>query len=113
MVNPRIQIKRKKPYSVSSFFNINKGDRTSNWVGNSDLKELDINDFFERKQMIEDMEAEMTEAQKTVQIMTIWWWLKRQMLKNLSLQKPRLVTTRKSILNKNERHKHIEDMEAE
>ena len=34
-VNPRSQIK------------ISKGDITSHWVGNSDLKELDINDFFD------------------------------------------------------------------
>ena len=43
---------------------INKGDRTSHQVGHSKLKELDINDLFERKKMIEDMEAEITEAPK-------------------------------------------------
>ena len=56
--------KGKKPYSVSSIFYINKGDKTSHWVENYKLKELDINDLSERKQIIEDMEAEMTEAPK-------------------------------------------------
>ena len=56
--------KGKKPFSFFNFFNINKGDKTSHWVGHSDLKELDINDLFERKQRIEDMEAELTESQK-------------------------------------------------
>ena len=41
---------------------INKNDRTSHWVGHSDLKYLDTNELFERKQIIEDMEAELTEA---------------------------------------------------
>ena len=45
-----------------SFFYINKGDITSHWFGHSDLEELYINDFFERKHIIEDMEAELTEA---------------------------------------------------
>ena len=49
----------------SIVFYINKGDRTSQWVGHSKLKELDINDFLERKHMIDDMEAELTEAPKT------------------------------------------------
>ena len=53
-INPRSKIKRKQPYSVSSKqFYINKNDRTSHWVGHSDIKELDNNYFFERKQMIE------------------------------------------------------------
>ena len=34
----------------------------SHWVGHSALKELDTNDFFERKKMIDDMEAELTES---------------------------------------------------
>ena len=46
------------------FNNINKGDKTSHWVVHSDLKELDINYFFERKHIIEDMESELTEAPK-------------------------------------------------
>ena len=41
---------------------MNKYDRTSHWFGHSDLKELDTIDFLKRKQMIEDMEAELTEA---------------------------------------------------
>ena len=54
-----------KTYSVSSKTDyINKDDRTTHWVVHSDLKELDINDSFERKHMIEDMEAELTEAPK-------------------------------------------------
>ena len=42
-------------------FYLNKGDKTSHWVGNYRLKELDTIDLFERKQMIEGMEAELTE----------------------------------------------------
>ena len=61
-VNKISQTKIGKPYSVSSDkIYLNKGDITSNWVGHSSLKELDTIDFFERKQMIEDMEAELTE----------------------------------------------------
>ena len=45
-----------------SFFYVNKGDRTSHWVGYLDLKEIDTNDFFKRKHIIEDMESELTEA---------------------------------------------------
>ena len=38
-INPISKIKREKPYSVSSkIFYINKVDRTSYWVGYSDLK---------------------------------------------------------------------------
>ena len=63
MVNPRSKIKRNKPDSVSSNkLYLNKGGRTPRWVGHSSLKELDTIDFFERKKMIEDMEAEMTES---------------------------------------------------
>ena len=62
-VNPRSQTKRNKSYSVSSNkFSLNKVDKTSHWVGHSSLKELDTIDFFERKHMIEDMEAELTES---------------------------------------------------
>ena len=47
-----------KPYSISSRkYCINKGDRKYHWIGHSDLKELDIIDFFKRKQTIEYMEA--------------------------------------------------------
>ena len=34
----------------------------SHWVRNSDLKKLDTIDLFKRIQIIEDMEAELTEA---------------------------------------------------
>ena len=51
-----------KPSSVFSDIYINKVDRKSHWVGHSKLEELDINDFFERKRMIEDMEDELTGA---------------------------------------------------
>ena len=99
-VNPRSQIKGKTLFSLFNFYK-NKGDRTSHWVGDSKLKELDINDFFERKQIIEDMESELTEAPKNIQILTIRWWLKRQMLMKPSLQKPRPATRRKLILKSN------------
>ena len=69
---------------------MNKGDKTSHWVGNSDLKELDIKYLFEREKIIEDMETELTKAQKKHQILTIWRWLKMQTLMKPSLQKPRL-----------------------
>ena len=61
-VNPRSQIKRQKPIQFLQFCYINKSNRKFHWVVKSDLKELDINNFFKRKQMIEDMEAELTEA---------------------------------------------------
>ena len=44
---------------------MNKGERKSHWVGHSYLKELYINYCSERKQMIGDMESELTEAPKT------------------------------------------------
>ena len=60
-VDPRSKIKRKKPYSVSSNkLYLNKCDRTSHCFGHSALKKIDTIYFFERKQMIEDMEAELT-----------------------------------------------------
>ena len=61
-VDPKSITKRDKHYSVSSKkFYLNKNDRTAHWVGHSKLKELFINDFFKRKQMNEEMEAELTE----------------------------------------------------
>ena len=56
--------KEKTLFSFFNCFNIHKGDRKSRWVGHSYLKELNINDFFERKHIFEDMESELTEAQK-------------------------------------------------
>ena len=61
-VDPKSLINRDIPYSVSSkIIYLNKNDRTAHWVGHSKLKELFINDFFKRKQMNEEMEAELTE----------------------------------------------------
>ena len=61
-MNPRTLIKRDKPFSVSSIkFYLNKDDRTSHWVGHLKVKELYTIELFEIKQIIEDMEAEMTE----------------------------------------------------
>ena len=84
--------KEKTFFNFFNFFYINKGDRTSHWVGHSKIKELGINGFFERKQMIEDMEDELTEAQTKIKILKIRQWLKRQMSMKPSRQKPRLVT---------------------
>ena len=62
-VNTRSKIKRNKPYSVSSNkFYLNTGDINSHWVGHSDLKELDTTEFLLKTQIIEDMEAELTES---------------------------------------------------
>ena len=44
----------------------------SPWGGHSALKELDTIDFFERKQMIKDMEAELTESSEINSKLTIW-----------------------------------------
>ena len=61
-VNPRTLIKKNKPFSFTlKQFNLNKGDRTSRWVGHSKVKQSDTIDFFKREYMIEDMEAEFTE----------------------------------------------------
>ena len=40
---------------------VSKNDRTAHFVGHYKLKELDIGDFYKRKQMNEEMEAETTE----------------------------------------------------
>ena len=54
--------KRFKQFSVSlKTFYINNNDRTTHFVGHYKLKKLDIDDFYERKQTNEDMEAEMKE----------------------------------------------------
>ena len=79
----------------------------SHWVGHSDLTESDTNDFFERKQMIGDMESELTEAPKRLQILRIWRWLKRQMLMKPSLHNPRLEIIWKLILRMKKIHKNI------
>ena len=61
-VDPKSTPKRVKPFSVSSKnLYINNNDRTAHFVGHSKLKELDIVDFYKRKQTNENMEAEMKE----------------------------------------------------
>ena len=55
-VDPKYNPKRVKPLSVSSkTFYIDKSDRTAHFVGHYVLKELDINDYYKRKQMNEEM----------------------------------------------------------
>ena len=55
-VDPKYNPKRVKPFSVSSKkFYISKNDRKARFVGNSRLKELDIDGFYKRKQMNEEM----------------------------------------------------------
>ena len=60
----QVKSKEKKPIQFLNKNYINKNCRTSHWVGHSYLKKLDNNDFFERKQMVQDMEAELNEASK-------------------------------------------------
>ena len=57
-----VKLKGKIPIQFLQFVYINKGDRRSHWVGHSDRKQWDINDSLKRKQIIEDMEDELTEA---------------------------------------------------
>ena len=45
----------------SKTFFISRNDKTAHFVGRSRLKELDIDDFYKRKCMNEEMEAELTE----------------------------------------------------
>ena len=62
-MDPKNLIKRDKIYSVSSKkFYLDKNYRTAHWVGDYQLKELDTIDFYEIKQMNEEMEAELTES---------------------------------------------------
>ena len=64
--NPKSTSKRVKPFSVpSKEFYISKNDRTAHFVGCSQLKELDIDYFYKRKQMNEEMEAEMVKMDLT------------------------------------------------
>ena len=50
-VDPKSTPKIIKPFSVSSKkFYINNNDRSAHFVGRSKLKELDIDDFYKRKQ---------------------------------------------------------------
>ena len=64
--------KEKTLFSFLIFVFINKGDRKSHCVGHSELKELDINDLFERINTIKDMKSELIESTKKLQIMKIW-----------------------------------------
>ena len=96
-----VKSKGKNPIQFLQFIYTNKGYITSNWVDHSKLKQLDINDLFERKQIIEDMEAELNGALEKLQILKIWRWMKRQMFMKPSLQNPRLAAIWTLILNKN------------
>ena len=59
-VDPKSNPKIVKPFSVSSKkFYTSKNDRKAHFVGHSRLKELDIDDFYGRKHMNEEMEAEL------------------------------------------------------
>ena len=68
-------------------------------------KIIRYNYFFERKHIIEDVEAVMIEAPENTQILTIWRFLKMQILINQSLKKPRLAMIWELILNKTGKQK--------
>ena len=71
-VDPKYTPKRLKLVSVSSkVLYISKNDRTAHFVGHSKLKELDIDDFYKRKQMNEEMEAELTEMDSIPDHLTV------------------------------------------
>ena len=66
-VNPRSTPKRVKPFSVSSKkFYINNNDRKAHFVGHSQLGPLDYADFYERKNVNENMENEMKEIEEKI-----------------------------------------------
>ena len=66
-VNPKSTTKRVKPFSVSSNdFYINNNDRTAHFVGHSKLTPLDYVDFYERKDVNENMENEMKEINEKI-----------------------------------------------
>ena len=59
-VNPKSKTKRVRPFSVSSNkFYINNNDRTAHLVGHSKFTPLDCVDFYERKDINENIENEM------------------------------------------------------
>ena len=61
-VDSKSTTKRVKSFSFSSNkFYINNNDRTAHFIGHSKLTPLDIVDFYERKQINENMETEMKE----------------------------------------------------
>ena len=67
-VDPESTPKIFKPFSVSSkHFFINNNDRTVYFVGHSKLTPLDIVDFYLKKQINEDMEAEMKEMDEKLE----------------------------------------------
>ena len=64
-VDPKSTPKIVKTFSVSSKkLYINNNDRTAHFVGHYELTPLDIVDFYERKQINENMETEMKEMKK-------------------------------------------------
>ena len=66
-VNPKSTPKRVKPFSVSSNkFYINNNDRTAHFVGHYQLAPLDYTDFYERKDVNENMENEMKEINEKI-----------------------------------------------
>ena len=66
-VNSKSRTKRVKPFSVSSNkLYINNNDRTSHFVGHSKLTPLDYVDFYERKDINENMENEMKEINEKI-----------------------------------------------
>ena len=66
-VNPKSTTKRVKPFSVSSNkFYTNNNDRTDHFVGHSKLTPLDCVDFYERKDINENMENEMKEMNEKI-----------------------------------------------
>ena len=61
-VDPKSTPKRVKPFSISSKkLCINNNDRTAHFVGHSKLTPLDIVGFYFKKQINENMGAEMKE----------------------------------------------------
>ena len=61
-VDPKSKPKIVNPFSVSSNkFYINNNDRAAHFVSHSKLTPLDCADFYERKQINENMENEMKE----------------------------------------------------
>ena len=66
-VNPKSTTKRVKPFSVSSNkFYINNNDRAAHFVGHPELTPLDCVDFYERKDINENMENEMKEMNEKI-----------------------------------------------
>ena len=93
-VDPRSTPKIVKPFSVSSKkFYINNNDRTAHFVGYSKLTPLDIVDFYNKKQINENMEAGMKEMGK-------------KLVKTFSQKMMLLMKRSQSKLEKREQQKH-------